>query len=698
MSTRLATVVVVTVIALAPTAIRDRSGVVVGPAVWVEPVERLPLITEVMPQPGGGLAAFVELHNPTAKVLDLGGYAVTTGPDPGHTHVFAAGEAAIPPRGYLLLWLDDRLREPPVASLSALVLHAPRSLTAPWTPAEGFAAVRSATGELTAFVAWGSPSAGREVVRDAGTVWRPGWFVRLHDSFGLYELGAAVAPGDSIGLDPGSRASAPADWSVYHEVTPGGANPAPQPGTFTTPDGATVDGNRFSLAWKGHRNDRRYAFQLATAGDFAPQTVVEHGHVDAPLYTRRSPLPDGAYFFRVRAEPAAPGPGRDERRGERWGRPLRFSSRLASCAGAVTVPVQHLVQRKDTPLLCLDGCAPEGDTTTARHWNVGHPNAPPVAGDHGDQNCARAAVAMVATRYGANLSQDRIALFTEEQRCAGVPPPADCSWRTDLQAPEGDLAHGMPVFCGTSGWECPPITAALQWALAVPGAVTSCGDASPDAIATCETLDFPAIQSLISSGRPIVARQQLPHVVVINGVCTSGGSSLVQVLDPMKEGPEWMVFDPDVYRAFWVGPESAPNARSDEAGVTADSDRDGVRDLDEAVRFGTDPGRVDSDADGVADLHDVREYVFSPAGAWDAGQCYEVALGSNAFGAFRRVPDVDGDSLRKELDPDNDGDGCLDGVEDANGNGVWEPSAGESHNFSPDCQPRPQPPCGCRCR
>jgi hypothetical protein len=208
---------------------------------------------------------------------------------------------------------------------------------------------------------------------------------------------------------------------------------------------------------------------------------------------------------------------------------------------------------------------------------------------------------------------------------------------------------------------------------------------------------FDDIAGWIDDGRPAVARLQLSHVVAISGYCRSPGDSWLLVHDPLQSEPEWRVFDSCDYKGLWVAPPVAPAVRSDEAGWFTDVDGDGVSAFDEKVRFGTDPGRPDSDGDGVLDLNDIREYVFAADGAWDRGGTHLVTTGPGMLG-FVRIADVDGDSRRKELDADNDGDGCRDGVEDANGNGVFDGELGESHNFiTADCRPGILPG-GCRCR
>jgi len=83
------------------------------------------------------------------------------------------------------------------------------------------------------------------------------------------------------------------------------------------------------------------------------------------------------------------------------------------------------------------------------------------------------------------------------------------------------------------------------------------------------------------------------------------------------------------------------------------SDADGMVDFDERERFKTSPTNPDTDNDCVADKNDVRGYVFDLTGRYS-----------------KRKGDLSGaDALRKELDPDNDNGGRIDGDEDANRNG-----------------------------
>ena len=73
----------------------------------------------------------------------------------------------------------------------------------------------------------------------------------------------------------------------------------------------------------------------------------------------------------------------------------------------VELSMTWLRQRKDNPLLCLDGDN-KGDSTTSgveEAWDAIHPDG---IYTHGRNSCVRASIAMIVTHYGGDLSMDRI--------------------------------------------------------------------------------------------------------------------------------------------------------------------------------------------------------------------------------------------------------------------------------------------------
>jgi len=324
----------------------------------------------------------------------------------------------------------------------------------------------------------------------------------------------------------------------------------------------------------------------------------------------------------------------------------------------------YQLQRKDTKLLCLDGCASELDPSEkvkGMHWDSGQPGRSML--EHGIGNCARASISMMVSFYGKHLSQDRIAYYMEEERSGAGD-----------QSPEGDLAHQKGTqYSPVDGGE---ETVALQWALNEPVTFKPVNPA------------FSQLKEWLDDNRPIMIRRTnyagtgILHICVVDGyrITDDNGSKKqeVHILDPMvkpqddfklgwRQYPIPIAVGPtrhEVIKGVWVGPVSAPHARADEASIRIDSDGDGIMDFDERQRFHTDPLRADTDYDGVDDKNDIREYVFNAQHQY-----------------AKRVADLDNDGVRKELDPDNDGDLVMDGCEDSNQNGRYEPARGESNNF-----------------
>lgn len=329
----------------------------------------------------------------------------------------------------------------------------------------------------------------------------------------------------------------------------------------------------------------------------------------------------------------------------------------------------YQLQRKDTKLLCLDGCASNLDPNVkmnGMHWDSEQPGRSLL--EHGIGNCARAAISMIVSHYGKHLSQDRIAYYMEEERTSAGD-----------QSPAGDLAHqkGTKYDPVDGGEE----TIAIQWAL------------NETVIFKHVNPTFSQLKTWLDENRPVMIRRinyaglGILHICVVDGYRITYGNGRkkeeIHILDPMVKPADdfnlgWRKFPipiavgptrHEIIEGIWVGPVSAAHARGDETSIWLDSDNDGIMDFDEQKRFHTDPHRKDTDHDGVNDKNDIREYVFNAQNIY-----------------AKRVADLDNDGVRKELDPDNDGDLVMDGCEDSNQNGRYEPARGESDNFDPQAR------------
>jgi hypothetical protein len=175
---------------------------------------------------------------------------------------------------------------------------------------------------------------------------------------------------------------------------------------------------------------------------------------------------------------------------------------------------------------------------------------------------------------------------------------------------------------------------------------------------------------------------------VIDGCFTAdNGERWIRVLDPFAGGPQWRKYrqapagcnfwEAGCFQTRnWVCPEVGPNVkvRSDEATIWKDTDSDGITDFDEKRRFSTNRSRKDTDWDGVRDKAEISGYVFYP------GTCPIFPTQAAT------LSDIDGDGKRKERDWDNDGDGCPDGFEDCNRNGVFDDPDNSDCFRADDCE------------
>lgn len=352
-------------------------------------------------------------------------------------------------------------------------------------------------------------------------------------------------------------------------------------------------------------------------------------------------------------------------------------------------------QCKSTRLLCLSGC-PDGGL---EGWDEIHGESY----DHGHSWCWAASSSMVASYYlrklgrsSEHLSPDVIALHAE----GGL--DADCA------AEHFEEKHGRPLPIDYWTGHFRRGTARVYWALGYPD----------DSVFPCFVSErkatFSEIKVKINEGHPIICSYP-GHWMVIDGYQENVTGNYAHMLDPGSNGPKWIDWATQYngLNNFYECPLDAPDVRSDWdwdwnhnsiPDVVEDYDGDGVVDMDEIYVFKTGKADVDSDDDGIDDKMDIYSYVFdefghfslrlSPDGddynsKWPIDYTYvnsseEWCVDFDVIGAVERRADFDGDGLRAELDPDNDNDGILDGDEDTNGNGEYEPWLGETSVFQVD--------------
>lgn len=436
----------------------------------------------------------------------------------------------------------------------------------------------------------------------------------------------------------------------------GRANPAPAVTAFATFDGAMFLTPEFSLSW--YHVPGAVSYLVEVAADPAFSTTLWRGDVTPPTPSAPSQLtaqPQGVTAgkrsWRVTAQYADGSSATS--------RPRSMTVPEATSASAAgpnvkSVPITQIYQRKDTRLLHLLNPGEGGSLA----WD--QPDAP---ASHHRPYCAPAALAMVTDHFGGKVTVDRLRHEAFEPEGPGP--------ETDLK--ERGFLDEETMRAAT--WAMSP--APTEHALSTVGAV----------------LDWMAlIKTEIDEGRPMMASTPVHMFLIVGYTLDDGnGSFAFEFMDGNAERylvPSNADSLPSTDRAYRVRPyydaktdtysgydkywtfAAGTVGRMDEPTVIADSDRDGVQDFDEVIRFKTDSANVDSDADGVNDKEEIR------SSTWDPEEGYRV----NLF----QTRDHDNDKLAMELDPDSDNGGCLDGREDGDHDGIREPATGETSGFKPD--------------
>ena len=375
-----------------------------------------------------------------------------------------------------------------------------------------------------------------------------------------------------------------------------------------------------------------YHFQVALTTTFDSPTISEV--LTATVFIPATDLDDGTYYYRIRAERADGSFSAYSSVGE-------VTIFTVEGGGGVEIQVINLLgvtpqlQHKDSLMLCFDGQHRTGqDRWDSAHeddgdWEVGNGN-PLRSNAHDNNYCTCASISVIVDYHGGSLSQDRISYY-----------------KYDGGPPEGDLGHGLGLWpdelctwgTGTAGDDD-----VFTWAMN--GGTIDCGQGKPT---------FTQVRDWIDAGRPLlVVENNDRHSVVLDGYDTDG--NLAHRVDPWTATSSWVSYATWNITEYHYPAMNAP--RSDKASFSADSDGDGITDFYEINR-------------------------------WDIYKVYFNAAGNHApkvAGA-----DMDGDGLCKEVDPDNDGGGSVDGCEDTNRNGIYEPHLGETSNFDPSREKRYEP-------
>jgi Leucine-rich repeat (LRR) protein len=500
-------------------------------------------------------------------------------------------------------------------------------------------------GLIRAFVAWG----GNPLEDGTNAVNSGLWFIGT--SVNVYSIGEipifAIEPNGSIGLNPGPDSFNYSDFLIFSsdESSHGSENIIPIIRTFHPDDGSKLNGDSFAILWSQVEGTTKYHFQLDDNADFSSPLIDIL--TDVPYFAPETSVPAGNYFWHVQVI------SREEE--SEWSSAKSVSSYIASpitqSSNRFSNPlgVEWQLQHKDTNMLCNGGCKMSGDTA----WDIPHDVSKP----HATNYCERAAVAMVASYYGSNVTQDRIAY-------------------EDYKGTTNELGHNLMNR---------DIKISLQFIF------NFSNEEYYSDVRLGREATFDEIRNFIDQGRPLITL--IPgHFRVVDGYReTEDKGQIIEeihyldpLIDRIKDGDRGIW---ESYSAFteynmpvyaWVGPAYTPinlfmESDYDNDGtpdVVDDEDGDGLCDFDEWYRFGisfwNDP---DSDGDHLTDKKDLIETYFDFKFNGDHSP--------NPNG-----PDYDNDGNLKHMEYDNDGDGAYDNCEDSNLNGLYEPLLDETSNFN----------------
>ena len=396
----------------------------------------------------------------------------------------------------------------------------------------------SAGPAILSFVAWGGEPGNLAANASHAGLWSPRWFKSLVRGLGVGD--PSTAPNETIGILPGNLTGYPGDWTLYQtgEVTKGKENPVPGISFYYPISGATMEDASFSISWNPVRKATGYKFQLANDSEF--KSLKENKTLTNAVYIPATKVAQGTYYWRVSVLLA----GLESP----WSNGAQIKSftlptSLAGADGPQGAPslkkyilprIAWQLQRKDSTMLCLEGC-------NVGEWD--QPNNDRLS-PHGHVYCARAAIAMMASYYGGNVSQDRISyqIFKGE-------------------TPEGELGHDF-------GFSNDQVSAALTWALGVE-VPTQSGRPT-----------FAQIRTWVDANQPVYTKFVFPdlksaHARVLDGYFEVGIHQYIHLLDPATQdtgaGKDigWVKFadDNDHVTAYHVGPsgtKGAPNVQSDD--------------------------------------------------------------------------------------------------------------------------------------
>jgi len=641
------------------------------------------LLNEISPfdGSGNGSAVWFELINAGDTIVSLDGWSLRS--LSGWTMDLRGADGACPPGGIILVLTGSQAIPSDVPG-DTLIIEGGQ---APGFDADGDGCMLVGPGSSVDAITWGfSPdTSGLQV--PAGEPLNPerGFY---SDDESIHDPGDVLIrlPMELTGAAENPVGSGNWAYRSMDEGTPGRPNPLPMPVNYMPSDGSEIASD-FYLYVTGYEWSGYTTFQLSRDPGFSAVDIENTIEGDSLLVEAIEP---GTWYWRVRGYieyPDSPGEwssvhdfvrepfeiddliAAEENKGRDGTKASGGTGGNINITASHTVATVQMCQRKDSGMLCLDGCNMEGSCS----WCSEHPND--LSCRHGDSYCTRCSVAMMASAGGQLLSQDRITYYLFEE--AGTASSAAVN-TNHINDPYGDLGHST----GTWSVDCPLM---VSWLYGQPKSASQ-EVFYHDDIFYDDSPEMDSFVEFIMDGRTIL-RHCPWHTTLLTGVATVNVNGVekyyVRVHDTAPPGNvQWFSLESTkaVFNEYTFPPTTGEIIRSDEAEFSMDSDGDGLTDFDETRRFHTDPNDQDTDSDGVADRDDIVGYMFDLNGDYSPHD-----------------RDIDGDGMPKERDPDNDdpnNSSINDGCEDADQDGLYNMFERETDCFvagddfdyvNPDC-------------
>lgn len=423
------------------------------------------------------------------------------------------------------------------------------------------------------------------------------------------------------------------------EVTPGANNTLPEPQLRMPCHQLETSANHFTFSWLPV-GSAEYEIQICR-DKLCEDIVVYEAGLTEPNFRPASPLERYVtYYWRVRAVKGDLVSGWGEVRTFTIAYPEEIGSTPGEGAFIIGQPnplgVQSRPARKDSTMLCIDGC-------DKNHWDKS--NAASSSYIHASWYCWAAGAQMLAWYRGGTVLQDEI-VATVKGNITSAPQPSPAL--PHGITPENSLPHGSHAGAYMS-----ELRHALRFALQTTNTQLHEHASKPTAAELRNYIDNDTPVYYCNAG----------HVMIVDGYRTVGGIFQGRFLNTDNNGTiAWRSW---ANETFWglFAPDTTLVGKTKDARLDTDTDADSMNDFDEDERFPTDKAYADTEWDGVYDKADVASYALRGISA-----------------------DIDSDGLRAEIDPDSDGGGLRDGLEDLDNDGEYEPGDGETdpHNSSDD--------------